>query len=66
MNLATLVLQKQTLKKALRDLENIKVSCHSCDKFIGGQCLQFKAAPPSEWIEGPVDCEGWEFDNIPF
>ena len=66
MNLATLVLQKQTLKKALCDLEKIKVSCHSCDKFTGGQCLQFEASPPHEWIEGPVDCESWEFDNIPF
>lgn len=66
MNLATLNVQKQTLEKALHDLEKIEVSCHSCDKFVNGQCLQFKAAPPVEWIKGPVDCEHWEYDNIPF
>ena len=68
MNLATLNLQKQTLQKALRDLDNIKVNCHSCDRFTGGQCGQFEAAPPPEWVKGPgpVACEHWEFDNIPF
>ena len=38
MNLATLTVQKQTLQKALRDLESIKVNCHSCDRFTGGTC----------------------------
>lgn len=66
MNLATLNVQKQTLKKALHDLEIIKPSCHSCDRFTGGECSQFGAAPPREWIVGPVECEHWEYDEIPF
>ena len=66
MNLATLNVQKQTLQKALRDLERIKVNCHSCDRVTGGTCSQFGAAPPPEWVTGPVDCDHWEFDNIPW
>lgn len=68
MNLATLNLHKQMLKKALRELDFIKINCCSCDNYAGGNCKKFGAAPPDEWLTGPapVDCEHWEYDEIPF
>jgi hypothetical protein len=29
-------------------------------------CKQFGAKPPLEWITGTVECEHWEWDQIPF
>ena len=66
MNLATLNIQKATLKQALFELEAIKVNCLHCESYSGEICQQFKASPPPEWVNGPVDCEHWVFDGIPF
>lgn len=66
MNLATLTLQKQTLQN-LHDLDNIKVNCHSCDRYTGGQCGEFNANPPPEWVSGGRwSASIGEFDNIRF
>lgn len=67
MNLATLTIQKSTLRRALHDLEAIKVTCNQCIYFHDSICGKFDAAPPAEWVgRGPVECEFWEFDGIPF
>ena len=37
------------------------------DRYIlEGICKQYGAAPPLEWITGTVECEHWEWDQIPF
>ena len=66
MNLATLNIQKATLKQALFDLDAIKVHCNNCEQYSGTVCKQFGATPPPEWVTGPVDCEHWTYDQIPF
>lgn len=67
MNLATLTIQKSTLRRALHELEAIKITCNQCIHYHDERCAKFDAAPPDEWVErGPVECEHWTFDGIPF
>ena len=66
MNLIELTSTKTALRKYLHELERITPSCHSCEHFAQGQCAQAQAAPPPEWVKGPVECERWEHDGIPF
>lgn len=66
MNLIELNAIKNHLKQQLLKLENIKESCMHCNKFNNGNCQQFKARPPEDWIYGTVDCEYWTWDEIPF
>jgi hypothetical protein len=42
------------------------VNCLHCNNFKTGICNQFGAKPPTEWIHGTVECEHWEWDQIPF
>jgi hypothetical protein len=44
----------------------IQVNCQQCNNFSTGICKQFQAKPPLEWITGTVECEHWEWDQIPF
>lgn len=67
MNLATLNIQKATLTQALHELNAIKVICHNCTSYHGQLCAKYQATPPPDWIsKGPVECEHWEYDGIPF
>lgn len=66
MTLVELKATKEALKRSLHELENIKVACYSCEKYKNTQCSQYAACPPPEWIQGPIECEHWKYDEIPF
>ena len=67
MNLIELNAIKTHLKKQLKDIESIQVTCLRCEHLqSGNMCQKFDAKPPAEWLHGTVDCEHWAWDNIPF
>lgn len=66
MNLIQLQSTKEALKKSLHEYERITPACNTCENMRAGQCTHFKATPPPEWVRGPVNCEHWEYDSIPF
>jgi hypothetical protein len=65
MNLIELNAIKSHLAQQLADLEGIAVNCRSCTKY-DGQCSQYQAEPPQDWLQGLVDCEYWIWDQLPF
>ena len=67
MNLIELNAIKTHLKRQLKDIESIQVTCLGCEHLkSGNKCEKFNAQPPAEWLHGPVDCEHWTWDEIPF
>ena len=67
MNLAELTAIKMHLSKQLKELESIQITCLRCEHLKSGRrCDKFDAKPPDEWLNGPVDCEHWLWDAIPF
>jgi hypothetical protein len=67
MNLVELNAIKTHLKKQLKDIESIQVTCLRCEHLQSGhKCKKFDAQPPSEWLHSPVDCEHWKWDCVPF
>lgn len=66
MNLAQLQTTKTALRQSLHEYERITPACNTCENLQGGQCTKFEAAPPPDWMKGPVTCEHWEYDNVPF
>lgn len=67
MNLQELNISKKLVRQQMQQLENIKPSCMSCEHFSSGsKCGHFKAEPPPEWRNGPVECDAWNYDYIPF
>jgi hypothetical protein len=66
MNLIELNAIKEHLSKQLAELNAIGVNCINCTEYDQGQCKQYQAQPPQDWLHGSVDCEYWESDNIPF
>jgi len=66
MNLLQLNVTKQALRRQLDEYERITPCCMTCENMESGICQQFQAAPPPEWKHGPVDCEQWTHDGIPF
>jgi hypothetical protein len=65
MNLIELNAIKSHLAQQLADLEGIAVNCRSCTKY-DVQCSQYQATPPEDWLHGSIDCEHWNWDQIPF
>ena len=66
MNLIELNAIKNHLNGQIKQINTIEVNCLHCNNFKTGMCEQFGAKPPTEWIYGTVDCEHWEWDQIPF
>ena len=67
MNLIELKSTREALRKSLHDLDRITPCCMSCVQFFDGTlCSKFNAEPPEEWKRGPVECEHWVHDGIPF
>ena len=66
MNLIELNAIKRHLDGQIKQISNIEVNCLHCNNFSTGICKQFEAKPPMEWIHGTVECEHWEWDQIPF
>jgi hypothetical protein len=69
MNLVTLNATINALKQQLQVFENIRVCCHSCERFgeiVPQQCAVHQATPPTDWIKGPIECEHWSHDSVPF
>lgn len=66
MTLHELNLTKAALNRQLTELNRIKPGCNSCTRYQGGVCDHFNAAPPDSWVAGPIECEQWQFDGIPF
>ena len=66
MNLSELEVTKTALRKQLHEYESITPSCTNCLKFYDGECSKFEARPPDEWVKGPIECEHWDYDNVPF
>ena len=66
MNLIRLTSTKEALRKYLHELESIKPSCCTCENLSGSVCQKFQQQPPEEWKRGPVECEHWQHDEIPF
>jgi hypothetical protein len=56
----------QALKAQLHEYESIHPSCTNCTSLQNNVCQYFSASPPPEWIKGPVECEQWTYDGIPF
>jgi hypothetical protein len=55
------------LKKQLKDLDAIRITCLRCEHLKAGRrCDKFDAKPPDEWLHGPIDCEHWLWDAVPF
>ena len=65
MNLIELNAIKTHLAQQLADLDGIKANCTSCSRY-DGKCKQYQAEPPQDWLQGSVDCEHWNWDQIPF
>lgn len=66
MNLAELNATREALRKQLNEYNRILPSCNNCTHLGAGLCQQFNAQPPVEWVKGPVECEHWDYDFIPF
>ena len=66
MNLIELNAIKSHLDGQVKQISSIEVNCLHCNNFAAGICKQFGAKPPIEWIHGTVECEHWEWDQIPF
>ena len=66
MNFHELTASKEALKRSLRELEIIKVACYSCTQYKHTKCQHYQAAPTEDWVKGPVECEHWIYDEIPF
>lgn len=66
MNLIELNATRQALRKQLYEYERITPSCNNCLRLEARVCQQFNASPPDDWINGPVECEHWDYDFIPF
>ena len=65
MNLIELNAIKSHLAQQLANFEGIAVNCQSCTKY-DGQCSQYQATPPKDWLHGSIDCEHWNWDQLPF
>lgn len=66
MNLIELKATTAALKKQLYEYERITPACNNCEKLgTDKSCNQFLAKPPDEWLTGPVECQEWQYDNIP-
>lgn len=69
MNLIQLTTTKEALRQSLQRYERITVCCHSCEHYgsYGSKmCAVHKATPPPEWVNGPIECNEWEHDNVPW
>lgn len=66
MNFNELKATKEALKRSLHELEIIKVACYCCTQYKNTQCTKYAAPPPDDWVRGPIECESWEYDEIPF
>ena len=66
MNFIELSAIKRYLDSQVKQINTIQVNCRQCNNFETGICQQYGAAPPLEWITGTVECEHWEWDQIPF
>lgn len=65
-NIALLTVKREALRKELQRLDAITPSCSNCNHYLLEMCKVYDQAPPSEWFRGPIDCESWEFDALPF
>lgn len=55
----------ELFRRELRILEDIKVSCRTCEHGAsGGWCSKFQAAPPAEVQQ--VGCDEFFWDAVPF
>jgi hypothetical protein len=66
MNIIQLNSVKDALRSKLHELERITPACRTCEKFQSGICQHFGQSPPPEWQLGPVECDQWVHDGIPF
>lgn len=67
MNLIELKATREALRKTLREYDRITPACDNCTRMeSSNRCRHFNANPPPEWIAGPVNCQHWEYDNVPF
>lgn len=67
MNLHDLKATREALRKQLHCYDLITPACNNCEKLgTDKRCNHFAAPPPPEWLTGPVECEHWEYDGIPF
>ena len=66
MNLAELKATREALRKQLNEYDRITPACQNCLHLGAGLCQQYNAAPPAHWLQGPVECEKWDYDFIPF
>jgi hypothetical protein len=66
MNLSELTIIKQALRNQLNEYDRITPSCNNCEHYKNSVCQHFSASPPPEWVKGPIDCQQWIYDSIPF
>lgn len=67
MNLHDLKATREALRKQLHCYDLITPACNNCEKLGSDKrCSHFAAPPPQDWLTGPVECEHWEYDGIPF
>ena len=67
MNLQQLDFARHMLRTQLAQYERIVPACGNCTKCSSAfHCDVYQAQPPQQWREGPVTCEHWKWDEIPF
>ena len=59
--------ERAALEQALKALDAKRPGCNTCEHYAPGKgCTVFGAQPPEEFRRGPVDCEHYVWDAIPF
>lgn len=66
MNLNELKATREALRTQLAHFDSIVPKCADCTHLMAGRCEVFDSTPPDNWVRGPVECEQWHWDGIPF
>lgn len=66
MNIVSLNVQREALRKELTRLDAIKPGCGNCNHYQLERCDVYGEVPPGDWFKGPIDCPEWQFDALPF
>lgn len=67
MNRIELMQTRTALRSRLDEMERIKPVCGMCAHLSSqGLCDMFGEKPPAAAMSQDIDCQAWEFDNVPF
>lgn len=67
MNRMELMQTRKALRSRLDEMERIQMTCRECVHLSSqGLCDIFAEQPPAHALSNDIDCQAWEFDNVPF